>query len=214
MKIGIFFWGFNPSEGGGFTFEQEVLQGVLTLCSESPHEFILYFGAGTSKAVQNLQLPEKVQVKLLDPLLYFSKIRWVLLRAIRKIRFKNWGIGYQDILQILTKQDNIQMVWFATCLYLPVDIPYIATVWDIQHRIQPWFPEVSQNGEWDKRENSYLHFLQRAAYIITPNQAGQDELSFSYQIPPARFRQLPHPTPNNKQLPSQEEIISILKKYL
>ena len=111
------------------------------------------------------------------------------------------------------ERDKIQMVWYATPQYIPVDVPYIATMWDIQHRLQPWFPEVSRAGEWDHREKIYARFLRMATYIIAPNQTGQDELAMFYQIPPARFRRLRHPVPHIEKTPTKEEVASVLEKH-
>src|SRR5271157_4187527 len=33
------------------------------------------------------------------------------------------------------------------------DIPYISTVWDLAHRVYPFFPEVSLYGEFGRRED-------------------------------------------------------------
>ena len=43
-----------------------------------------------------------------------------------------------------------------------IDIPYVVTVWDLQHRLQPWFPEVAGQGLWNMREENYS----RISYFI------------------------------------------------
>jgi glycosyltransferase involved in cell wall biosynthesis len=78
---------------------------------------------------------------------------------------------------------------------MQVDLPYLATVWDLQHRLQPWFPEVSEKGTWERREQFYATFLRRAAAIIAGTNAGREEIERFYQVPADRIKILPHPTP-------------------
>jgi glycosyltransferase involved in cell wall biosynthesis len=76
-----------------------------------------------------------------------------------------------------------------------LELPFIAMVWDLQHRLQPYFPEVSAAAEWQRREALFRELLQRAAYVVTGNASGQQEIERFYHVPPERIRRLPHPTP-------------------
>jgi glycosyltransferase involved in cell wall biosynthesis len=75
------------------------------------------------------------------------------------------------------------------------DIPYISTVWDLAHRVYPFFPEVSLYGEFGRREDMFRRYLQRATYIIAPNEAGKKEIIAFYQVAEDRVRLIHHPTP-------------------
>jgi glycosyltransferase involved in cell wall biosynthesis len=68
-------------------------------------------------------------------------------------------------------------------------------VWDLAHRIYPFFPEVSLYGEFGRREDMFRRYLQRAAYIITPNEAGKKEIIAFYQVAEDRVRLIHQPTP-------------------
>jgi glycosyltransferase involved in cell wall biosynthesis len=68
-------------------------------------------------------------------------------------------------------------------------------VLDLQHRLQPQFPEVSANGEWLKRERHNRRWFPRASVILAGTQVGRDELKRFYGINESRVRILPHPTP-------------------
>lgn len=217
MKVGVFFPGFDPSSGGGYTFEQEILRALLELHKESHHVFTLYFAASAGPDGMKKPLPsgQKVRSHWVEPPKNIAPGRMFLSKVAGNLGWKMFVISPDVPLQMAAERDNIQLMWFATCIYWPVEIPYIATMWDIEHRLQPWFPEVSHKGPWgwEYREAYYADFLRRAAYIITPNQVGQDELSFFYQIPAIRFRRLAHPAPQIEKVPSREESVSILKKY-
>ena len=72
----------------------------------------------------------------------------------------------------------------------------MATVWDLQHRTHPWFPEVSAMGEWDGREVGFAAYLRRASIVITGTQLGAQQISRFYQVESERIKILPHPTPS------------------
>jgi len=46
-----------------------------------------------------------------------------------------------------------------------------------------------------------------------PVRPGKNELELFYQIPPERFRRLPHPTPRIESTPSKDDITLVRKKY-
>ena len=48
-----------------------------------------------------------------------------------------------------------------------LDVPFLVIVWDLQHRLQPFFPEVGSGDEWQRRENFFSQVLKRAAYVVT-----------------------------------------------
>ena len=76
-----------------------------------------------------------------------------------------------------------------------MEIPYIITVWDLQHRVQPYFPEVSTFGKWQRREELYANSLRRALTIITSTEVGKSEIEYFYQIPSERIKVLPFSVP-------------------
>jgi glycosyltransferase involved in cell wall biosynthesis len=78
---------------------------------------------------------------------------------------------------------------------IEMDVPYAVFVWDLQHRENPWFPEVSSGTEWDRREQNYAVMLRRAAVIYTGTEEGRKQLALYYQIAPERIHILPFATP-------------------
>ncbi|HLO13720.1 MAG TPA: glycosyltransferase family 1 protein [Anaerolineales bacterium] len=210
MKVGVFFPGFDPSAGGGYTFEQEILRSLLQIAPQSRHSFTLFFAGEGSRELPAVKNLKSVWVKAEKPP---SKMRRRVSKAAGLLGWQALVLTPEVPLQKAVERESIEFFWFPTVIYRWVDIPYIATVWDIQHRNQPWFPEVSQKGQWDYRESYYSTFLKRATYILTPNAAGQAELALFYQIPAGRFRKLPHPVPQIDSLPSTNAVEAVLKKY-
>ena len=209
MNVGVYFPGFPPEAGGGYTFEQDVLNALINLSPQSHHQFTLFFQPHAPNPPQLRS--ENLQIVILEEQKLASRSSSPIEKIYRKITPRNDPV--ESIFQKSVRIENIEFVWFPTSSYSPIGIPYIATVWDIQHRLQPWFPEVSQDGQWEHREIYYSSLLKRAAYVITPNIAGRDELALFYQLPVERFRLLPHPTPKIEYFPKEDEVDRVLDKY-
>jgi glycosyltransferase involved in cell wall biosynthesis len=73
-------------------------------------------------------------------------------------------------------------------------IPYVMAIHDLQHRIQPEFPEVSAYGEWERREYLFRNGTRYATLLLTDSEVGrEDVLNFygPYGITPDRVKVLP-----------------------
>lgn len=194
MKVGILFEEIKPDAGGGFTFQYEIIKALEDISRESRHSFVI-FSRDCSKIPLNID-SKKITAASFKPNI-FSRILF---------RFSKTNIG-QDIQYLLRyrflnsfektlQQHKIDFMWFPTPYYpFFLDIPCIATVWDLQHRLQPYFPEVAGKGEWINRERYYKTVLQRASFIIIGNERGKEELMRFYQIDSERIKILPHPSP-------------------
>jgi glycosyltransferase involved in cell wall biosynthesis len=120
----------------------------------------------------------------------------------------------QGPLEKLAKTNKLDLVWFlgGGC-FESLDTPYIATVWDLQHRLQPWFPEVSANGIWAARETQYRYFLARASFVITGTEVGRDEVQLFYEVPKFRIVKLPLPTPQLTRNILDNDSVDVCEKY-
>jgi glycosyltransferase involved in cell wall biosynthesis len=90
---------------------------------------------------------------------------------------------------------SIDLVW---CLSTPTptfDLPYVTTIWDLQHRLQPVFPEVGGGREWSQRERALSRIIGGASIVIVGTEAGKAEVERFYGVPESRIRRLAHPTP-------------------
>jgi glycosyltransferase involved in cell wall biosynthesis len=76
------------------------------------------------------------------------------------------------------------------------EIPFAAVIWDLQHRNNPWFPEVSSRGEWEGREKNYASLTRRASLLFTGTRRGRREIMRYYQISPDRIKILPFAAPS------------------
>lgn len=221
MRVGVFFPGFPPQAGGGYTFENEILISLAKIAGESRHHFTLFMLKPFSA---DIVLPESknLHIVFLIPnrdspslLVFLSKLHRRWWRLLVKLGWKNEleiEMNQEILFQQAVRNAKIDFLWYPTSDTIPVDIPYLATVWDIQHRLQPWFPELSANGEWERREAYFSKLLRQATFIVTGNEAGKQEISFFYQIPAERFKLLPHPKPQIDKITSND-IKNVLYKH-
>jgi glycosyltransferase involved in cell wall biosynthesis len=176
MRIGLAISKDDPQIGGGLTYIQEILEAINGVLQETKHTFYL-IGYDSEKPchLDNIKLP------------------WLTLHQ-AELLARPPARDYEYFPDIAAA--NLDLIcylqpWMGEIL----DIPYISTVWDLQHRRQPFFPEVSLYNEFDRREEMYRRSLQRAAYIITPNDVAKDEIVAFYQVAPERLRPISLPTP-------------------
>ncbi len=209
MHVGVFFGDRPQDAGGGFTFTGEVFESLADVCGESHHQFSLICGASSAEAyAERLRnLPIRV-VTYKQPGLLGRGLE--MLRRYVPI-FRRWA-GPSPV-ERAARAAGVEFIWFACAGTVPVDLPYLTVVWDLQHRLQPYFPEVSAAGEWDTRELAYVWFLQRASVIIAGTLAGRDEIERFYQVPIERIRILPHPTPRFALNAPEKKLEGIPKKY-
>ena len=212
MRIGAYFSETNPEAGGGFTFQDEVLKALIRQAINAPqHEFYVICTFSLDGYIAGMQPPDNLSFLLSSRPNFFERaIDWLKKGSLPFARILRW----QGSLEKLARRNKLDLVWFVGggC-FETLDTPYIATVWDLQHRLQPWFPEVSADGIWAGRELQYKYFLSRASYVIVGTEAGRDEVELFYQIPKFRIYKLPHPTPTFAFNSANVDTFDVCKKY-
>ena len=133
--------------GGGATFEEDVL--FAAMASESSHRLVVYpANARMKSVVRDSGLASRVTLlkEIRDPRLP----RRVLGKARRFVLRRKTPLPFARLSDALRKA-GAHCAWMLGGSLVPVDMPYIATIRELQHRVQPWFPEVSAGGEWRER---------------------------------------------------------------
>lgn len=178
MRVGIVLdpW-LTPSVGGGYSFVRETVGAMLGAAGEGRHELVLLTWESSHWSFPGV---ENVSTLCLDA-------------------FPKTCITPETELPELTtllREAGIDFLWNSSCLATPtMEIPYATPVWDMQHRLQPFFPEVSAGGEWRRRERNYQELLSRAAVVLAGTEAGREEIERFFGVTPERVALLPHPTP-------------------
>ena len=176
MRIGIVIFQDDPQIGGGLTYVQEILEGLNRQLTKTEHRFYL-IGVEPEKPAHlgHIDLP------------WLGSFQAGMLPRPPASDFEYYPEVAKANLDLLCYLQP----WMGQIR----DIPYISTVWDLAHRCYPFFPEVSLYGEFGRREDMFRRYLQRATYIITPNEAGKKEIIAFYQVAEDRVRLIHHPTP-------------------
>lgn len=192
MRVGVYLGDFEPQQGGGYTFVADLFDALAQSGQPAGHELILLATPSAARALSTalsgrLPVVEVPSIsgwrRQLLGLKYFSPLARRLL-------------GTAPGLERLAAEHALDLIWFVGVgAFESPDIPYVATLWDLQHRVQPFFPEVSVAGEWDKREQFYGVFLRRAAFCVTGTRAGKQEIQGFYHLHDDRVRVFPLPTP-------------------
>src|SRR5438309_5341985 len=55
-------------------------------------------------------------------------------------------------------------------------IPYVMAIHDLQHRLQPEFPEVSADGEWERREYMFRNGARYATLLLADSEVGKEDI--------------------------------------
>jgi glycosyltransferase involved in cell wall biosynthesis len=209
MRVGIYIRIGALKQGGGYTLGASLLEVLKEITTH--HEMIIllplggmvkgypfeeYFSPGKS-----FKYPYNEFITI-----WLFKIRNLLLKMIRKVfllqiflpnRVKR-NILYP--LDFAVKKNNIDLLWFLTPAIEFVRVPYIVPVWDLEPRLQPYFPEFFNDSETEKEWLKSLHQSQllfsRALYVITGTEFLKKKLAFLYNIPDERIRVIPFPLPS------------------
>lgn len=83
----------------------------------------------------------------------------------------------------------------ASPLCFETQLPFVVAIHDLQHRLQPEFPEVSAGGEWERREYLFRNAARYATLILTDSEVGREDILNiygEYGISPNRVKVLPY----------------------
>lgn len=190
MRVGVFVGAMGATEGGGNTLRSSILNALQE--GSNRHEFIIFRSSSSAKIRNSTSFPliEGAR-KAISRHTRLGPLMWGVQSALRNLGSKRPEQSFEDRCLHETKVDA---VWFLRPAASPVAVPYVTTVWDLEHRKQPWFPEVSVTGwDWNSREKMYRALLPRAARILTGTQAGKEEVVAFYAVNPNNVRVVPHP---------------------
>ena len=190
MKVGVFLDEYIPEDGGAYNLQGEVLQTLFALAAESEHQFVII-------SPRDKKLADQVQKSNLEWLTYYSPglIEEAIAFFVRTWPNLRARLRWRSSFERRARETGIEFLWFLGQRPRDVDLSYITVVFDLQHRLQPWFPEVNQFGQWELRERGFARTLRRASAVIVGTQVGKEEVVRFYQVPEERIHILPHPTP-------------------
>lgn len=140
------------------------------------------------------------------------------------------GVRLADVLRDHSRPDPAWQRFFArhaidlllftteSDLALGAGVPYIVAIHDIQHRLHPEFPEVSADGESERRERLISRLIAEARVVLVDSEVGRSDVLEHYAstgIDPAAVRPLPFlpATGRAAARPSDAEVEAVLGRY-
>src|SRR5438034_73214 len=182
MNVAVVLFGYRPNVGGSYTFQSTLVDTLRALEPETRHHFV-YYSAGlepTTESEDVIRIPGGRIAKNSQRAIELARAvqdRWV---GRRRLDPRTW-------LERSLDERGVDLVWFASHYAEECNRPFIFNLWDLAHLEQPWFPEVSRNGEWERRHYHFMRFLPRATRVIVANEAGKSELLRGFPIGPDRL---------------------------
>jgi glycosyltransferase involved in cell wall biosynthesis len=187
VRVAVVLPELDPRSGGGFTFQESLTAALERARGGTSHEFVIYSRADAGPG--SVRLPSSRRALAARRLVRLGREAQERALGIRPLSGRTWFERSLD-------RERIDLVWFGTP---PAEDcgnrPFLFTVWDLQYLEQPWFPEVSANGEWELRQAFYSRYVPRATRIIVPNSAGREQVLRHFHVGHDRVLVLPHPTP-------------------
>lgn len=208
MRVGVVPGNLIPTHGGGFTVTKALVEAIKT-CS-SRHEFIIW---DPELLIGDAKWRRKEFVKRVGDRIGAGRLIRSTARRIRSVQ-SILGASQISPLEEFIRNFDIDVVWFLHQSGGPASVPYITTVWDLQHRRQPFFPEVSTAGwTWEARERAFGSSLPRASRIITGTQAGKDEIVAFYGVSSENVMIVPLPVAVAEHATGADSCIDVRTKY-
>ena len=170
MKIGIYTEEVPASVGGGHVLRDDLVNAALQCGGHHSFEVI--------SVPRSLQLRAKVQ----------RRTNRMLGRPHHTVT------AAAAFLSREVERRGLDMIWFNHLDPLYIGVPYILGIFDLQHRLQPWFPELTSNREWEQREK-WAEAVRRAAIVTVGSPEAREQLCHFYGVPLENVHAIAFPTP-------------------
>ena len=196
MRIGIYYHAqLFGSTGGGAVFQESIIAEIRKI--DFHHEIYLFSPVEPGYPLETLGEIRFIKLDSGMPELMrkASKVFHRVTNAALEKLFDR-EVAVSGPLENAVREHRIDLLWFISTSTEKVTIPYMATVWDLAHRVHPYFPEVSvTDWKWMDRERHYRELLPRAACVLTGTETGKEEIIRFYQLPDHLVQVVPFPTP-------------------
>ncbi len=197
IRIGIIIPSEKETTGGGYSFKKSVFGEIVSRStspqSQSNIEYVFIEEKPNCAKLWNIDKSRVVAIHP-DLVIYIiaKSLRFVLSRiAPRYPTFWSWPIIGRSRMRLLSKQ--IHIIWSLDANLPTHAKPSIITIWDLQHRFQPYFPEFAQLDVWRFREVVVSTNIKRAFLCITGTSEGAREIERYYGVEKDRILVNPFP---------------------
>lgn len=209
MRVGVLLGFSVPEAGGEFTYHQAISKALVQVAQQSRHKFIIF--GDPSLLMPASENCDVVPIKRTLIKRVYSLIYRHVSRVARTMLFQVNPDPEWPETKIIKKY-NVDMIWYVGPFSFTMDIPYLYTLLDLQHLLQPYFPEISNKNVWNVRQKHYSVALRRAAHILISTATGKAEIERFYQVPSERITVLPYAAPQDN-FNDEDNNEWVLKKY-
>jgi glycosyltransferase involved in cell wall biosynthesis len=86
--------------------------------------------------------------------------------------------NYREFITEQLRREGVELMLFPapSSLAFETGIPSVMAIHDLQHRLQPEFPEVSANGEWERREHMFRNAARYATLLVADSEVGKEDI--------------------------------------
>ena len=194
MLIGVYIPGILQSSGGAYSYISRTIDAILDWEKSQSDVKILLL---SSNDRGNVFLESRVFFKSVN--LHKKGVQKLARRLLGKIR-SVCGIYSFDFPTTQAFEDlNLDFLWCLGPIDFIPTIPFAATIWDVEHRRTPYFPEYL-NGQWEYREQNNESMIKKSAFVITGTNFTAQLIEKYYGIELSRVCISPFPVQNLKEI--------------
>lgn len=242
MRIGIYLDNWGGQAGGGHSYTKTVVDYFSKISSN--HEFIFIVKTSTNdlpgyyhmlskfvlynpfeKESDKKEQDNQKYIRSLERLLNASnflidKLKLTSVTMVRdklkgKIESTNTPQKNPATFRKLIQDHQIKCVYYPAAFTCEdFDIPFYSTIWDLGHLTISVFPEVSNNGQYDARQNLLNAIVHRAYRIISESESGKSDICHYYNTNPDKIVIVPQFPSGLVQMElTNTEVNDILEKF-
>ena len=192
-KIGIFL-SAEPSYGGTFQYCQSMLEAVAALPSNDFEVLAAY----TNPIWKDILKKYPIKTVQISDNISYKNIQFkTVFRNIEIGLSLKWQLKFLDpVSKVLVKQKCDLWIFPAQEDYSRlVNLTSLGIIHDLMHRYESKFPEVSENGIYDWRENQYRNLCKWAKGILVDSEVGRQHVHESYGMDNDKIFTLPYIPP-------------------
>jgi len=216
MRIGIL-PNLDPANGGVYQYSQTILHALNVWGQNGCEDHFVLFTNTTQIRRPTIPLqPENWEIIPLETRKLLDRMRemvgegphreaWRWLRKQLEQFLSNGRPPVPDPEVVRKRADlyrrllrcHVELLMYPhpTVIAFEAGVPYVIAVHDLQHRLQPEFPEVSANGEWEYREYLFRNACRQATVILADSEVGKEDVLNcygGYGVTPDRVKVLPY----------------------
>jgi glycosyltransferase involved in cell wall biosynthesis len=193
LKVAVIAPSDFAASGGSFSYIENLTKELIRLKSYPGLRFTIF-----SKNISLLPKQDLNSTILFREIPSNGKLKTALLVYKELRSFQSLSLKFlahlfpkRSNLRRTLEMEDFDFIWSLAPSGEAFDIPFATTIWDLEFRRQPFFPEVSIFGEWEKRQIVNIQVLQRASLIIVGTNFGSQQIQRYFNIDESRILIVP-----------------------